>query len=314
MRRCVSSRQISNMLKRILFLVILLSGIIGVSQKKPAQPKLVIGIVVDQMRADYVYRFYDKLGDGGFKRFLKKGFDCRNTNYDYVPTYTGPGHAAIYTGTPPALNGIVSNDWYDRESKKNVYVAGDDNTEPVGTSSASGKMSPHRLLTTTVTDELRLSNNQQSKVIGVCLKDRGSIMPSGHMPNGAYWFDNTTGNWITSTYYSKDLPQWVKDFNGKKLCDSYLSKPWTTLYPIEKYTVGLPNGAPFRHAYKGEAENKFPHDLPAIKDKTGYELMRSTPFGDSFTVDFAIETLQNEKMGMGNFTDFLALSFSCTDY
>lgn len=287
------------------------------AQKKsgiPAQPKLVIGIVVDQMRSDYVYRFADKYGEGGFKRFLSKGFDCRNTHYNYVPTYTGPGHAAVYTGTVPAYNGIISNDWYDRTTKKSVYVAGDESVTSVGTESAAGKMSPANLLTTTVTDELRLSNNRQSKVIGICLKDRGSIMPAGHLPSAAYWFDNKTGNWITSTYYTPDLPQWVKDFNAKKLCDSYLSKPWMTLLPIENYTVGLENGSDFRHPYKGEKENRFPHDLPAIKAEGGYELMRSTPFGDSFTVDFAIEAMQREQLGKGKFTDFLALSFSCTDY
>lgn len=301
---------------RFLFLCLLLAFGLHAQKKKnpPAQPKLVVGIVVDQMRADYVYRFADKYGKGGFNRFLSQGFDCRNTHYDYVPTYTGPGHAAVYTGSVPAYNGIISNDWYDRKTQKEVYVAGDDSVSPVGTDSDAGKMSPANLLTTTVTDELRLSNNRQSKVIGICLKDRGSIMPAGHIPSAAYWFDNRTGNWITSTYYTQDLPQWVKDFNARKLCDAYLSKPWTTLYPIEQYTVGLENGSAYRHPYKGEKENRFPHDLQALKAQNGYGLMRSTPFGDSFTVDFAIEALGKEQLGQGPYTDFLAVSFSSTDY
>lgn len=277
-------------------------------------PKLVIGIVIDQMRYDYLYRFADKFGTGGFKRLLNEGFEFRNTNYNYVPTYTGPGHAAIYTGTTPYYNGIIANDWYDRKTSKSVYVTEDTKVVSVGTTSKAGLMSPRNLLSTTMTDELRLSNNKQSKVIGIALKDRGSILPSGHIPSAAYWFDYSTGNWITSSYYTQQLPLWVNQFNDKKLCDVYLSKPWTTLYPIENYTVGLQNGSPYRNNYKGEDKNEFPHNLPAIKEKAGYELIRSTPFGNSLTVDFAIETLTQEKMGQGNFTDFLALSFSSTDY
>ena len=277
-------------------------------------PKLVVGIVIDQMRADYLYRFMDKYGEGGFKRLLRQGFEFRNTNYDYVPTYTGPGHAAIYTGTTPYYNGIIGNDWYDRAAGRSVYVTGDDGVSSVGTASAAGKMSPRRLMTTTMTDELRLSNNKQSKVIGVCLKDRGSILPAGHLPTAAYWFDNKSGNWITSTYYAEALPGWVSAFNDKKLGDFYLSKPWNTLYPIAEYTSGLANGSDYRNDYKGEASNQFPHDLPGIKNAIGYELVRSSPFGNSFVTDFAIETLDQEKMGKGAFTDFLAVSYSSTDY
>lgn len=278
------------------------------------RPKLVIGIVVDQMRADYVYRFAEYYGEGGFKRFLKQGFDCRNTNYNYVPTYTGPGHAAIYTGSVPAFNGIISNDWYDRGWGKGRYVVSDPNVKPIGTEASTGKMSPASLLSTTVTDELRLSNNKQSKVIGVCLKDRGSVLPAGHMPSAAYWYDNTTGNWVTSSFYTNDLPQWVKDFNSKKLADSYLSKPWETVFPIEKYTLGLADGDNYRNNFKGETTGKFPHDLAEIRKNEGYELLRKTPFGNTFTLDFALETIQKENLGKGKYTDFLALSFSSTDY
>jgi predicted AlkP superfamily pyrophosphatase or phosphodiesterase len=308
-----------NTIAVILFSFFMLSGFAQKATTKTIavksdHPKLVIGIVIDQMRYDYIYRFADKYGTGGFKRLLNNGFDCSNTNYDYVPTYTGPGHAAIYTGTTPYYNGIIGNDWYDRDLGRSVYVAEDTTVTSVGTTSNAGKMSPRKLLTTTITDELRLSNNKKSKVIGVCLKDRGAIMPAGHIPSAAYWFDNKSGNWITSTYYAAELPQWVQQFNNKKLPDSYLSKPWNTLYPIEKYTVGLDNGSPYRNNYKGEEANRFPHNLPAIREKIGYELMRSSPFGNAFTVDFAIETMNQEKMGRGNFTDFLAVSFSCTDY
>ncbi len=278
------------------------------------KPKLVVGIVVDQMRNDYLYRFADKYGDGGFRRMLKDGFECRNTNYNYVPTYTGPGHAAIYSGTTPYYNGIIANDWYDAKTGKMMYVTEDQSVKSVGTTSKAGIMSPRNLLSTTMTDELMLSNNKQSKVVGVCIKDRGSILPAGHIPTAAYWFDDETGSFITSTYYTEQLPAWVTKFNSSKKADSYLSKPWETLFNINSYTVGLANGGDYRKPYKTAKENAFPHDLPALKEKNGTGLIRATPFGNSLTVDFAIEALQNERMGQGKYTDFLAVSFSSTDY
>lgn len=301
----------------LLLLFSVLSTVSQVSAQTNApveRPKLVIGIVVDQMRADYVYRFMPYYGEGGFKRLLNEGFNCRNTNYNYIPTYTGPGHAAIYTGTTPAFNGIISNDWYDRGWGKSRYVVSDPTVKPVGTEASTGKMSPASLYSTTVTDELRLSNNKQSKVIGVCLKDRGSVLPAGHMPTAAYWYDNTTGNWVTSSYYASELPQWVQRFNSKKPADQYLSSDWKTLLPIEKYNLGLEDGADYRNNFKGETDGKFPHRLSEIKKTEGYELLRKTPFGNTFTLDFALETLEKEKMGTGPYTDFLALSFSSTDY
>lgn len=282
--------------------------------KADGTPKLVVGIVVDQMRNDYLYRFAEKYGDGGFKRMLKDGFECRNTNYNYVPTYTGPGHAAIYSGTTPYYNGIIANDWYDAKTGKMMYVTEDQSVKSVGTTSKAGIMSPKNLLATTMTDELMLSNNRQSKVVGVCIKDRGSILPAGHIPTAAYWFDDETGNFVTSTYYTEKLPIWVTKFNSSKKVDSYLSKSWETLFNIKSYTVGLPNGGDYRKAFKGAEKNAFPHNLPALREKNGTGLIRSTPFGNSLTVDFAIEALQNEKMGQGKYTDFLAVSFSSTDY
>ena len=278
------------------------------------QPKLVIGIVVDQMRYDYLYRFADKYEDGGFKRLLKDGFEFRDANLNYIPTFTGPGHAAIYTGTTPEYNGIIANDWYDKALKRSTYVTEDTTVYTIGSNSKAGLMSPKHLLSTTITDELRLSNNKQSRVIGISIKDRGAILPAGHIANAAYWFDDETGNFITSSYYTPALPQWVVDFNKKKIYDKYLSKPWQTLYPITAYTVGLPNGSSFRLSYKGETENKFPHDIPAIRKVEGNGVLRSTPFGNSFTIDFAMEALKQEALGKGPATDFLTLSLSSTDY
>lgn len=280
----------------------------------PEKPKLVIGIIIDQMRYDYLYRYQDKFGSGGFKRLLGQGFLFRDTHYNYIPTYTGPGHASVYTGTTPSYNGIIANDWYERSLGKSVYVTEDTTVSGVGGTGKKGQMSPRHLLSTTVTDELRLATNRRSKVIGISLKDRGAILPAGHLPNAAYWYDAGTGNWISSTFYLKELPLWVRQFNKRKLADQYLSKPWETLMPLNTYQGGLPNGSLYRNAYAGELKNEFPHDLPNLESANGYELLKKTPFGNTFTLDLAFEAIEKEGLGKGAYTDFLAVSFSATDY
>ncbi|WP_276498612.1 alkaline phosphatase PafA [Pontibacter litorisediminis] len=277
------------------------------------RPKLIVGIVVDQMRYDYLYRYWSKYGNDGFKKMLSQGFNFKNTQYSYVPTYTGPGHASIYTGSVPAFNGIVGNSWYDRDQKSVVYCVEDKSVQTVGSDSDAGLMSPANLKTTTITDELRLATNKQAKVVGVALKDRGSILPAGHLANGAYWFDSKSGNWITSTFYHEQLPQWVQEFNSQKLADKYLSQPWETLLPIEEYTESTADDVPWEHTLKGEERPVFPHNVPAIRGKD-FELIRSVPAGNTITKDFALAALRGEELGKDDVTDFLTVSFSTTDY
>jgi hypothetical protein len=179
------------------------------------RPKLVVGLMVDQMRWDYLYRFYDRYQQNGFKRMLNEGFTCENTNIDYLPTVTAIGHSTVYTGSVPALHGIAGNDFIIQATGKTMYCTEDPSVESVGTTSAAGKMSPRNMLASTITDELRLATNFRSKVIGIALKDRGSILPAGHSANAAYWFDDVSGNWVTSTYYMKELPTWVQQFNAQ---------------------------------------------------------------------------------------------------
>ncbi len=278
-------------------------------------PKLVVGIIVDQMRYDYISKYYDKYSENGFKKILKQGFNCKNTNYSYSPTYTGPGHASVYTGTTPAYHGIVGNNWFVRDSSKIIYVTDDPSTSTVGSPSVkAGKMSPRNMLSSTIGDEVRLYTNMKSKVISVSLKDRGAILPGGHLSNGSYWFDSESGNFITSTYYKKELPKWVVNFNSRHLSDSLLSKPWTTLLPITQYTESVEDDSPFEGLYKGETKPVFPHNLPAMFSKTDYEVLRSTPFGNSIVKDIALAALKAENLGNSEQTDFLAISFSATDY
>ncbi len=321
----LTNRMLNNMrIKNILLAVMAFSPLLTAAQKaKPAapaastlaRPKLVVGIVVDQMRWDYLYRYNDRYTAGGFKRLLGEGFTCENTHIDYLPTETGPGHSCIYTGSVPAVHGIAANNFYDQVTGRMLYCAGDSSVQGVGTTSDAGMMSPRNLLATTITDELRMATNFRSKVIGIALKDRGSILPAGHNPTGSYWFDDVTGNFITSTYYTKSLPEWVNKFNALKLPDSYLSKPWTTLYPIDTYKQSTADNTPYEGAYRSETAPVFPHDLPAIrKQGQGYAVIRSSPSGNTLTLDMARAALDAEQLGKGTQTDFLAVSLSSTDY
>ncbi|MUU79583.1 alkaline phosphatase PafA [Winogradskyella endarachnes] len=280
-----------------------------------ARPKLVVGIVVDQMRYDYLTRFNAKFGEGGFKRMIKEGFNCKNNHFNYVPTYTGPGHASIYTGTTPKYHGIIGNNFYDKEIKEMVYCAQDDNVNSVGTANKAGKMSPNRMQTTTFGDENRLFTQMQGKTIGVALKDRGAILPAGHTANAAYWFHGQDeGAWITSTFYMNTLPKWVTDFNASTRAESYL-KEWNTLYDISTYTESGSDENNFEGGFKGKETATFPYDLKALsKENRGYDILKATPYGNSLTTDFAIAAIKGEQLGKDDITDVLAVSYSSTDY
>lgn len=279
------------------------------------KPKLVVGIVVDQMRYDYLTRFSDRFTNDGFKRLMNDGFNCKNNHYNFVPTYTAPGHASIYTGTSPMNNGIIGNDWYDKFQSKSIYNASDDTVDPVGTTSDDGKMSPRRMLTTTVTDELELHTQGRAKVIGISIKDRGAILPAGHAADAAYWYEGgDAGNFISSTFYMNELPQWVSGFNSSGTSASYL-KEWNTLFPVNTYTASGSDLNDYERAPRGKETATFPYDLKQLSEKNGgYSIIKGTPYGNSIVADFAIEALTNEQMGEDDITDFLAVSFSSTDY
>ncbi len=282
----------------------------GFSQ--PAKPKLVVGLVVDQMRWDYLYRYSSLYGTGGFKRLLKEGFSAENNFIPYMPTYTAPGHTCIYTGSVPAIHGIVGNNWYDKIAEKYVYCTDDSTVNTVGNTGKAGKMSPANMWTTTITDELRLSNNFKSKVIGIALKDRGAILPAGHSANAAYWYDG--GKWITSTHYMSALPEWVNNFNTDDFPGKYMAGDWNTLLPIVKYDLSTADDKAYENNIRGEKGVVFPHKLSAIDAKDKYEAFRTTPFANTFTLNFAKAAIENEALGKSGVTDFLAVSISSTDY
>jgi predicted AlkP superfamily pyrophosphatase or phosphodiesterase len=288
----------------------------AVSASVPAldKPKLVIGIVIDQMRYDYLSRYYNQFGKGGFRRLMDQGFNARNNHYHYAATYTGPGHTAIYTGSAPALNGIVGNDFYDRNAGRIVYCAEDTTVSTVGNTGSAGKMSPQNMLVTTIGDQLKLATDGRAKVVGIALKDRGAILPAGHAANGAFWFDSKDGNFISSTFYGPQLPQWVQEFNNRKLAEQYIRQKWEPLLPMAKYTESTIDDEPYENLMPGETKSVFPHEFVVQTGSPKYEGLRTSPYGDELTKQFALAALKGEQLGKHAVTDMLCVSFSSPDY
>lgn len=289
-----------------------LQGVTAVAQTNE-KPRLIVGIVVDQMRWDYLYRYYDRYEAGGFKRMLGEGFSCENTFISHLPSFTAVGHSTIYTGSIPAIHGITGNDWPDQVTGRKWYCTEDTTVQPVGSTSSAGKMSPRNLLASTITDELRLATNFRSKVVGVSLKDRASILPAGHTPNGAFWLDDSNGSFITSTYYMNELPSWVKNFNHRKEPQQLMSKPWETLYPLDTYTQSTEDNVAWEGTFPGEKAPVFPHQLKDVYKKDPGNL-RSTPSGNTLTLDFAKAAVDGYDLGNGTATDFLTINCASTDY
>ncbi|WP_338871157.1 alkaline phosphatase PafA [Spirosoma sp. SC4-14] len=285
-----------------------------VASQAVSRPKLVVGIVIDQMRYDYLYRYYSKFGTGGFRRMMDGGFNARNNHYHYAATYTGPGHAAIYTGSAPALNGIVGNDFYERNIGRLMYCAEDTSVSTVGNTGTAGKMSPQNLLVTTIGDQLKLATDGRSKVVGIALKDRGAIMPAGHAADAAYWFDSKDGNFISSTFYLNELPQWVQAFNARKLPEQFITQKWEPTLAMNQYTESTPDDEPYESVMAGETKSVFPHSFAIQAGGSKYEPLRTSPYGDQITKEFALAALKGEKLGQHDVTDMLCVSFSSPDY
>lgn len=298
----------------VLLILITASGVFAqeTTHSVAERPKLVVGIVVDQMRYEYLPLYWDKFSENGFKRLVKEGYNFSNNHFNYFPTYTGPGHAAVYTGTTPSVNGIVGNVWYDRLINERMYVVSDSTTTPVGTDGSNGEMSPANLMSTTVTDELKLAS-PESKVIAVSLKDRGAVLPGGHLADGAFWYEDSTGNFISSSWYGPELPGWLQEFNEAGLSRELSNKTWNTLLPENQYTESNPDDTPYEGTFDGEKNPVFPHKLGEFADDS-YWPVKGSPFGNTLVKELAKKAIEGEKLGNDQVTDFLAVSFSSTDY
>jgi predicted AlkP superfamily pyrophosphatase or phosphodiesterase len=293
----------------ILFLLISLK-LNAQKTKNVDRPKLVVGVVLDQMRPDFLYKYQNNFSSKGFLKLLNEGNVCQNAFINYLPSYTAPGHTCIYTGSVPALHGISSNDWIDKMTGNTVYCTADASVKSVGGTQKAGKMSPKNLWASTITDELRLHSNFKSKVISISVKDRAAILPGGHTSNGSYWMDDSEGVFMTSTFFMNQLPEWVSRFNQQNNSKSYMQKEWNTILPIPSYTHSTQDENAYEGRFTGENTTSFPHKTSSLKLSD----IKKTPYGNDILFDFAKEAILNEKLGMGNETDFLAISFSSTDY
>ena len=295
-------------------LILILAVISMSSLQAQERPKLVVGIVVDQMKMEYLYRFSNDFSANGFKRLMNNGYTFHNMHYNYMPTYTAPGHASIYTGTTPSTHGIIGNEWFNKAVGKDVYCTDDASVKTIGNGTEKeGAMSPKNLFSATITDELRMATNFKGKVIGLSIKDRGAILPAGHFANWAFWYSKT-GAFISSTFYGAALPNWVTEFNQEKRYMNYINKGWNLLKPIATYNESLPDDNPYEGKLDKDDAPVFPYDLSKIYKEKGADVLRTTPFGNDILAELAMKAIEKEELGKDEITDFLAVSFSSTDY
>lgn len=309
-------------MKKYTILVLLILAFVKMSGQgaylPPDKPKLVIGIVVEELKYDQLEKFRDRLGENGIKRLINEGTYFKNASFDYMLTQSAPGHATIATGAEPSFHGITSDDWYVPLKNELINCTHDVNVNSVGGSFESGMHSPVNLLVSTFSDELEMSSNRKAKVFGVGIRESSAIFSAGHAANGAYWFDNTTGTWMSSTYYINSLPTWVNDFNAMKFSDTYLNGTWNLFRPAKDYVDCLPDSNGFEAGFNGI--NYFPYDLKKLRSKNefnsknDYSLLRETPFSNSLTTDFAIRLIKNEQLGKDDVIDYLSICYSATDY
>lgn len=281
-------------------------------QATVGRPRLVVGISVDQLRWDYLYRYQDRMGKGGFRRLMNQGFNYDNMYINYVPSVTAAGHAALFTGTVPALNGIVGNEWVENNTGVYTTSVKDQELKGLGPVPSIGQAGPRNLLSSTIGDELRLATGFRSRVFSVSYKDRSSILPGGRGANAAYWFDDSTGTWISSSHYMNALPGWVSEYNSRGVADAYSAKVWMPLYDTSSYTQSTADHVLWEKKLPNEKGTGFPHQYKRMEG-SNYSALGYSPWGNSMTVDFAMALMLCEGVGMNGQTDMLCLSLSSLD-
>jgi len=284
----------------------------------PEKPKLVIGIVIEQLRYDQLEKFRNRLSENGIRKLLNEGAYFQNATFQFMLPQSAPGHATIATGAEPSQHGIPSDNWYLPLKNELIYCTKDLSVDPVGGSYESGLHSPVNLQSSTFSDELKMATNKKAKVYSVGLKENPVIFSAGHAADGAFWYDRITGTWMTSTYYTDSLPGWINDFNAMSYPDAYLNNSWMLFMSPENYADCVPDTNEYEAGFGGI--NYFPYDLkklsPPAKGKNirDYSLLRETPFGNTLTTDFAIKLIEKEGLGIDDVTDFLSVCYASTDY
>ena len=302
------------MLKPVLIFSLLFAISINANQNEEQKPKLVVAVVVDQMRYDFLENLSYRFSENGFNRLINEGYNCKNNFYNYVPTVTGPGHSSVSTGSTPMTHGIVGNNWYDREQNKSVYCTDDVSYDNIGGDDYSGNKSPNNLLVETFAD-INKSYNKDAKTVSVAIKDRGSILMGGKNADAAYWYyGKERAQWITSTYYMQKLPSWVENFNMEDNLEKYLEE-WVPLYDISTYDNYEIDNNNFEKLFKGKDDSAFPYDTKSLmKHNDCFDMIKETPYGNQMTTDFAIEAIINEDLGKRGVTDVITIGYSSTDY
>ena len=307
------------LLSILLTITVSLSSVSFAQQRiQPKRPRLVLLIVVDQFRYDYLERFGDLFTANGFRRLLRDGASWTQSNYDHMPTYTAPGHGTMMTGAYPAESGIIGNEWLERATGKRVTSVSDDSVKLLGGGPNEVASSPSRLMSSTVGDELRLATTDRAKVIGISVKDRSAILPAGRHANAAYWFSTTSGNMVSSTYYLNQLPTWVATFNNARPADKYFGAKWERLLPVDEYVKRAGPDSPSWETVTSSGDtNAFPHTITGgstTPNQTFYWALDYSPFTNDLLVSFAQQAIVNEQLGQDDDTDVLTVSFSANDY
>ncbi len=280
----------------------------------PPKPKLIVSIVVEQMKPEFLNRYWKKFDNNGFKRFFYQGTTFKYANYNYMLTQTAPGITTIVTGCNPSQHGIISDKWIKRINNKKEDCVNSKKYKQIGFDKNYDGAMPKNILTSTISDELKI-NTPESKVYSISLDKTSAVLAGGHIANASFWFNSTEGKFTTSSYYLKELPKWVKKFNNKGLQDIYMQKTWETLLPIEKYTESFKDSNIYEFGIKHQIT--FPYDLLKLsgntkKNITNYKILTETPYGNTLVHDMAISTILDEELGKDNNTDFLSVTFSAT--
>ena len=304
----------------ILSIVLLISTVSfsQVSRKIPSEkPRLIIGIQLSDFRNDFITKYWDNLSEGGIKRLVTLGTYCKNASINYTNKDHGVGVTTIVTGSTPSEHGIVSDNWYSALKDEVIYCVDDYTANTVGGSYENGKYSPQNLYTTTFSDEIKLSNQFKSKVYSISLSPVSAVLSGGHTADAAFWFDFQNGDFITSSYYTDTLPNWVDTFNVKNIPETYLEEgEWTMLLPKEKYSFGSEDDSKYEIGIR--KQNTFPYELDKLAKKISknepFQVLNYTPYGNTLIKDFAIQTIVNENLGKDDYTDVLMLNFTTLEY
>jgi predicted AlkP superfamily pyrophosphatase or phosphodiesterase len=280
-------------------------------------PKLVVGLIVDQMRPDYIYRYWDLYGEGGIKRLATEGAVFRNAYFKHLQTSTGPGYGTSMSGASPSVHGLIGNSWYVRELDRTINVIEAADGDFVGVGSLpdyDGRKWPGNMLSTTLGDELHLHTGERSRSVGISRKDRGAILPAGHLGH-AYWFEGSTGNFISSSYFMDELPQWLQEFNDRNRPQEIMEKTWETLLPIEEYVQSRDDENPYEGTFSGLDSPAFPVDLSYLTEEHGASpsLINLTPFADGLLMELAVAAIEGEDLGGGPVPDILNIGLSAAD-